>query len=226
MRILVGRLALKLQQLSRRMCDKLWSLLVGGAFARFGRRSVLARPCRLEGTEHIGIGASVWIGPDSWLQCVPHESASADDTGISIGERVTASGSLVLSAAASIVVEDDVLFARNVYVSDHIHRYDDTSRPVHEQGVAKVDPVRIGKGAWLGQNVVVCPGVTIGKGAVIGAGSVVNADVPDYSVAVGAPARIVKSFADGPEAPGGRPTPMNATPENTAARGETASCRS
>jgi acetyltransferase-like isoleucine patch superfamily enzyme len=53
-------------------------------------------------------------------------------------------------------------------------------------------PVLIKRGAWLGQNVVVCPGVTIGRGAVVGANSVVNQDLPDHCVAAGAPARVLK----------------------------------
>jgi acetyltransferase-like isoleucine patch superfamily enzyme len=60
-----------------------------------------------------------------------------------------------------------------------------------------VMPVLIRQGAWLGQNVVVCPGVTIGRGAVIGANSVVNRDIPDFCVAAGAPARVLKSIESG-----------------------------
>jgi acetyltransferase-like isoleucine patch superfamily enzyme len=92
-----------------------------------------------------------------------------------------------------------VLLARNVYVSDHSHAYADVTRPVRSQGLAEVRPVSIGDGAWLGQGVVVCPGVSIGRGSVIGAGSVVLEDIPDHSVAVGTPARVVRSF--GPRAP-------------------------
>ena len=65
-----------------------------------------------------------------------------------------------------------------------------------DQGLTKVAPVRIGRGAWLGQNVVVCPGVTIGEGAVIGANSVVNREIPPHSLAVGAPARVLRTFSD------------------------------
>lgn len=52
--------------------------------------------------------------------------------------------------------------------------------------------VRIGHGVWIGDSVVVCPGVTIGNGAVVGAGSVVTRDVPDYAVAAGNPARVLR----------------------------------
>ena len=81
-----------------------------------------------------------------------------------------------------------------LYISDHIHRYTHTNKPILSQGLDKIRPVLVKKGAWLGQNVVVCPGVTIGSGAVIGANSVVTRDIPDYSVAVGAPAQVVKTM--------------------------------
>ena len=85
--------------------------------------------------------------------------------------------------------------ARNVYIADHTHAYDDPAQPVLAQGVTRVEPVEVGDGAWLGENVVVGPGVRIGRGAVVGANSVVLSDVPDHAVAVGAPARIVRQFA-------------------------------
>jgi acetyltransferase-like isoleucine patch superfamily enzyme len=72
-----------------------------------------------------------------------------------------------------------------------MHAFDDSARAVLEQGVTRVGPVEIGDGAWLGQNVVVGPGVRIGRSAVIGANSVVLDDVPDHAVAVGAPARVL-----------------------------------
>jgi len=107
---------------------------------------------------------------------------------------VSVAGACVISAVRSVVLEDDVLLARNVYISDHSHRFTSTDKPVLAQGLDKIRPVLIRKGAWLGQNVVVCPGVTIGIGAVIGANSVVTEDVSDFSIAVGAPARVVRSI--------------------------------
>jgi SAM-dependent methyltransferase len=84
------------------------------------------------------------------------------------------------------------LLARNVYISDHNHAYVDLTRPIVHQGIGKVSPVFIGRNTWLGQNVSVLPGVTIGEHCIIGANSVVRSSIPSYSVAVGAPARVVK----------------------------------
>ena len=113
---------------------------------------------------------------------------------ISIGSGTSIAGACVISAARGVVVEENVLLARNVYISDHIHRYAQIGTPILAQGIDKIAPVRIKRGAWLGQNVVVCPGVTIGEGAVIGANSVVTHDIPEFCVAFGAPARVAKTI--------------------------------
>ena len=60
-------------------------------------------------------------------------------------------------------------------------------------GVEYAKPITIGSKTWLGAGVIVCPGVTIGEGCVIGAGSVVVKDIPDYSIAVGNPCRVIRS---------------------------------
>jgi len=176
-----------------RLRNKCFSLLVSGAFARFGKRTVLMLPVRLSGEKRIALGSNIFVGSDSWLQTL----ADGDNhsVAITVGDGTSIAGSCVISAVRSVRLEENVLLARNVYISDHSHRYTQTDQPVMDQGVEKIKPVLIKKGSWLGQNVVVCPGVTIGTGAVIGANSVVTQDVPDFSVAAGAPARVVKTIA-------------------------------
>jgi len=191
----MGTSALRAYRLAQRSWGKGFSLLVGGAFESFGPRSVLQPPVRISGETSIRIGTDVWVGGNSWLQSL------AADGGVTleIGDGTSIVGNCVLSAARSVRIGKKVLFARGVYVSDHIHRYDDTSRAVLDQGITRIEPVEICDGAWLGENVVVCPGVRIGRGAVVGANAVVTEDVPDHALAVGAPARVVRSFA--PAAP-------------------------
>jgi len=190
LRRLVGRFSLGAYRLAHRAWGKGFSLLAGGAFAEFGPRSVIQPPVRLVGEAAIAIGSDVWVGAGSWLQSL----SETDGVTLSIGDGTSISGNVVISAARSVRLGKKVLLARGVYISDHIHNYGDTTKAVLDQGIGRVEPVEIGDGAWLGENVVVCPGVSIGRGAVIGANAVVTTDVPDHSLAVGAPARVVRSF--------------------------------
>jgi len=192
----IGRATVRTDRFLARVRAKTFSLAASGAFASFGVRSVIEPPVRLAGEARISIGDDVFVGAGSWLQTLDGPGHSGV---LEVGDGTSMSGHCVLSAACSVRVGRKVLLARNVYISDHIHAYDDPTRAVLDQGLARLEPVVIGDGAWLGQNVVVCPGVTIGRGAVIGANAVVLNDVPDYAVAVGVPASVVRRFAGAEE---------------------------
>ncbi|MDD3062874.1 MAG: acyltransferase [Massilibacteroides sp.] len=86
-----------------------------------------------------------------------------------------------------------VNLAQNVVISALNHNYENVNRSIHEQGVRTL-PVSIESDVWVGANCVILPGVQIGKHAVIGAGSVVTKNIPDYSVAIGNPAKIIKQY--------------------------------
>jgi acetyltransferase-like isoleucine patch superfamily enzyme len=191
-RAAAGAVALAAYRGARQVRGRAFSLAVSGGFAEFGSHTVLDPPVDVRGARRIALGAHVWIGPGSWLYAMPEQDGA--EPVLIVGDGVRISGGCVLSAVLSVRLGRDVLLARNVYVSDHAHAYQDVTRPVRVQGVADRRPVTIGEGAWLGQGVVVCPGVSIGRGAVIGAGSVVRDDVPAHAVAVGAPARVVRTF--------------------------------
>src|SRR5699024_942362 len=78
------------------------------------------------------------------------------------------------------------------YVCDFDHRMDDITMPIKDQGILK-SPVRIGPDCWIATKVTVLRGTTIGRGCVLGSHAVVKGDVPDFSIAVGAPAKVVKN---------------------------------
>lgn len=73
------------------------------------------------------------------------------------------------------------------------HYFKRTDIPMCEQGFGETRPITIEDDCWIGRRVIILPGVTIGKGSVIGAGAVISKDIPPYSIAVGNPARVVKS---------------------------------
>ena len=192
-RRLTGRAAVDGYRLLVRARSKAFSLLSAGAFESFGARSVLQPPLRLGGEHRIAVGSDVFVGAGAWLQVLPGPKG---DGRIEIGDGTSLAGGCVLSSALHVRLGQRVLFARNVYVADHRHAFADGTRAVLDQGIEQVEPVTIGDGAWLGENVVVGPGVTIGRGAVIGANAVVLSDVPERTVAVGAPARVVRRLDD------------------------------
>lgn len=171
---------------------KAFSVLAGGSFEAFGARSVVQTPVRIEGEGRMRVGSDVFIGSDCWLHVV---GEAEGPVALVLGDGVSIVGHCVLSAAQSVRLGERVLLARGVYISDHSHGRRDPDRAVLDQGVDDIAPVVIGDGAWLGENVVVCPGVTIGARAVVGANSVVTKDVPSGAVAVGAPARVVGAAA-------------------------------
>ncbi|MEQ8841230.1 MAG: acyltransferase [Acidimicrobiales bacterium] len=181
-----------------RVRDKVASLMVRGAFESFGAHSVLAHPVRLSGVEHIRIGSGVYIGASSWLQVIddPSSTGKRSEVVIDIADDVRMSGMCVISGATEIRIEKGALLARNVYVADHGHAFADGDKAIHEQGIDSIAPVRIGAGAWLGQNVVLLPGADVGRQSIVGANSVVRGVIPDRAIAVGAPARVVRTIDD------------------------------
>ncbi|WP_317127892.1 acyltransferase [Mucilaginibacter gilvus] len=86
-----------------------------------------------------------------------------------------------------------VMMAQNIVLSGLNHGYEDITLPPRVQKVI-TKQITIMDNVWIGANSVITAGVTIGKHAVIGAGSVVTKDIPEYSVAVGNPARVIKRY--------------------------------
>ena len=159
---------------------------------RLGERSHAARPINLTRPDHSRIGSGVHFGPGCWLQKVNEDRNT--DARVAIGGASSPAGHDVISAARRMVMEPGVVFARHVHASNHSHSFDDPTRHIHDQGVDQVQEVLIEAGARLRQDAV-CPAVHMGRGAATDAGSVVRGDVTGHSVAVGAPARVVKQVA-------------------------------
>lgn len=188
-----GTTSLRCYRLAVRLRNRLFSELVGGGFQEFGKGSTIQLPATIWGESLIGIGTGVHIGPGSWLICLG-DKLTGGKAVIQIGDGCSLAGGVTVTAVSGVRIERDVLIGRNVHISDHSHKFDSLDLPVHMQGVTSGSPVVIGEGSWLGQGVVICPGVTIGKNSVVGANSVVKKSIPEGSVAVGAPARVVKSL--------------------------------
>jgi acetyltransferase-like isoleucine patch superfamily enzyme len=96
--------------------------------------------------------------------------------------------------AGLVEIGDHCMLANGCFVSDASHRFDDPGAPVTWQGFTSKGPTRIGDNVWCGAHVVITSGVRIGERCVIGANSVVTTDIPPFSVAAGAPARVLRTI--------------------------------
>ena len=160
-------------------------------FKHFGKKSRIDKPLRIDGKRFIAIQDHVFVQPYTWIACQP--LTCNPNPILQFGEGATIGNFNHIYATNSIIIENHVLTADKVYISDNLHSYEDPSSPIIKQPIKQIKSVRIGEGSWLGENVCVI-GASVGKHCTIGANSVVTNDIPDYSVAVGAPARVIKQF--------------------------------
>ncbi len=91
-----------------------------------------------------------------------------------------------------VIIGNDVIMGPDVLVYTQNHNTSRSDIPIKYQGVTEEKSVTIGDGCWICSRVIILPGVHIGKNSVIGAGSVVTKDIPDYAIAAGNPAKVVR----------------------------------
>ena len=165
-------------------------------FGAFGQGSVICHPATtLMNVEYIRIGAGTVIGPHVALSAgmIPGQDCASDPV-VVIGDRCLIGRGSGIVGHLSIEIGDDVFAGHHIYITDQNHGFDDVTLPISKQ-IQPERPVRIGDGSWIGHGAVILPGATIGRHVVIGANSVVSGEIPDYSVAVGAPARVIRRIS-------------------------------
>lgn len=160
----------------------------GTKLSSIGKRSFIIKPLKLTEAKSIVVGNNVTIADNSWLF-----GNNLLESTLRVGDGTQIGHFSHIVARSSVDIGDSVLIADKVFISDCTHNYEDINTPIIKQGLSHLGNVVIGEGSWLGENVCVL-GAKIGVHCVIGANSVVTEDIPDYSIAVGAPARVVKRY--------------------------------
>ncbi|GGI06130.1 acyltransferase [Egicoccus halophilus] len=130
------------------------------------------------------LGPWCWIGDDNKLRA--HEGQ------LTLGAKVVMGRDNVVNTYLDVEIGDASILADWIYVCDFDHRFDRLDVPIKDQGIVK-SPVRIGGDVWVGEKATVLRGVDVGRGSVIASHCLVNVDIPPFSIAVGVPARVVKS---------------------------------
>lgn len=171
----------------RRRC---FALFFSHTFKQFGKKVAIISPDIIEGECFISLGDYVSINTQSWLLALKHNDIAPQ---LVIGEGTTIGRFAHIVALREVIIGKSVLIADKVYISDNLHAYDDPTLPIMHQPILFKQRVEIGDNSWIGENVSII-GASIGKHCVIGANSVVTRDIPDYCVAVGSPARVIKRY--------------------------------
>jgi acetyltransferase-like isoleucine patch superfamily enzyme len=151
-------------------------------------------------SRQIELGKGAYIGKNAWI------NINSTQARLRIGAGSVIGNDLTVTCGSVVEVGEGVLMSARIALLDQLHDYDawlapqisggSTEPPHFSWAMTDARPVRIGSGTWLGIGVAVLPGVTIGMGCVVGANAVVTQDLPDYSIAVGVPARILRNLKD------------------------------
>ena len=177
------------KRIIRYIYRQLFRVLFSSKFKKFGNKTSIISPDYIQGEAYISLGDHVVINSMAWLLAFKQE----DKPHLSINDNVSIGRFFHIVALKSVVIEKNVLIADKVYISDNIHGYEDIKTPIIEQAIVFKKEVIIGENSWIGENVSII-GAQIGRHCVIGANSVVTQDIPDYSIAVGSPAKVIKQY--------------------------------
>lgn len=160
-------------------------------FGAYGENSIIGYPSILAGMGDMYIGCRTTIHAYSRLQNYYQDD---NNPSIRIGNHCYIGYYFSILNASSVTLGNDVLIASHVLISSENHGVDpELEMPYMDQPLIS-KPVIIGDGCWIGEKVCVLPGVSIGKKCIIGAGSIVTKSIPDYSIAVGNPAKVIKKY--------------------------------
>jgi acetyltransferase-like isoleucine patch superfamily enzyme len=152
----------------------------------FARRPLHGNVLEMLRDGRLELGEHVLFEPGVWLTGPPPAR-------IRIGTGSFLNLGVMVASMHLVEIGAHCMFANGCFVTDADHRYDDPVTPVPWQGFSSKGPTRVGDNVWCGANVVITSGVTVGERSVIGANSVVTRDLPARSIAVGAPARVIKA---------------------------------
>lgn len=155
--------------------------------------SAMVKRCLLLTPRCISIGKNVYIEKNCRIEGVESYNKVSFNPSIIFEDNVSVQQNLHLTCANQIVIGKNTAIAANVSITDIHHPYEDINTPIEQQNII-TKPVVIGPDCKIYNNAVILPGVHVGKHCTIGANAVVTKDIPDYCVAVGAPARVVKRY--------------------------------
>lgn len=174
---------------------RLYPLLHKCGFASIGKKSFIYKPIMLNNTQCMHLGNYVEILNGARIECITHWNDTHFTPSLIIGDRTIINQNCHITCGRLVKIGAGVGVSNNVTITDISHSFSKRNVDVVNQPIMTKD-VTIGDGTTIGANCVILPGVEIGQHCVIGANSVVCKSIPDYSVAVGSPAKVIKHIDD------------------------------
>lgn len=166
--------------------------------ANIGKNSQIGQNFSIINPDGISIGDNFSGGCDIALWSWNAVNIKGDDCKLIIKNNVSITDRCIISAANRIEIGNGCLLGRDTFITDNSHgeniSIDELNISPHKRNIFSKGTVIIGDNVWTGKNVCIMPNVKIGSGAIIGANSVVTHNIPPYSVAVGSPAKVIKTI--------------------------------
>lgn len=165
-------------------------------FGQAGRNMLIFKPMQIDRKcKYLYLGDNVVIRKYARINRYPYRNETKDNEPvIKIGNNCNIGQRVSLLAGGNITIGDNVIMASDILITSENHSIDPESEIFYMDQPLKCSDVEIKEGTWIGEKVCIMPGITIGKKCVIGAGSIVTKSIPDYCIAVGNPARIIKKY--------------------------------
>jgi acetyltransferase-like isoleucine patch superfamily enzyme len=185
----------KLYIIIEKVRERIFSGWISQQFYKFDSQSIIRPPINLlKGGEYIHIGEKTFIGKYGVITAWDSYLNDRFNPQINIGNNVSIGEYCHITAINKIVIGNGVLTGRWVTITDNAHgkTNEKTLLPPGKRALHTLGPVIIDDNVWIGDKVTILPNVHIGKNVVIGSNSVVTKDIPQNSVAVGIPAKVVK----------------------------------
>ena len=159
----------------------------------FGKNSVINKPLMLSGKKYMEIGNKVTIRDGARIEMISEWNHKEYHPSLQIGDGTVIEQSLHLICSDIIRIGKDCLFSSRCFITSVDHEYFDIGTAILQQDIVSQEVI-IGDNCFFGMDVKVFPGVHIGNNVIVGANSIVMNDIPAYSVCVGVPARVIKTY--------------------------------
>jgi acetyltransferase-like isoleucine patch superfamily enzyme len=179
------------------LVSKLLSKSIGSKLMHVGKNFKVRNPAYVKGHSFITIGNNFDAGARFRLEAINEYRGQSFQPKIIIGDNVLINPDAHIAAINSVTIGNHVLLASKVFISDHQHgdlTHDNLRIAPADRILISKGPIFIENNVWIGENVVVLGNVTIGEGSVVGANSTVTKSIPPFSIAVGSPAKVIKSI--------------------------------